>query len=94
MVSTDTSDGGNDLITYGAGRAIVLGGQGDDTITGGAGTAIVLGDSGMILAASSDTDRFGTLRRRSASTGDRQSVHSAQRAVCGAAGCDRLRRAA
>ena len=52
VVSTDPSDGGNDQITLGAGKAIVVGGQGDDTITGGTGTNIILGDSGMILAAS------------------------------------------
>ena len=48
VVSTDTSDGGDDTITIGSGRAIVVGGQGNDTIAGGVGTAIVLGDSGMI----------------------------------------------
>ena len=61
MVSTDTSDGGNDLITFGAGKAIVVGGQGNDTITGGNGTNIILGDAGAIFAASADTNRFGDL---------------------------------
>ena len=60
VVSTDPSDGGNDQITLGAGKAIVVGGQGDDTITGGTGTNIILGDSGMILAASTGA-QFGTL---------------------------------
>ena len=58
VVSTDPSDGGNDQITLGAGKAIVVGGQGDDTITGGSGTNIILGDSGAILAASTG-DQFG-----------------------------------
>ena len=60
VVSTDPADGGNDQITLGAGKAIVVGGQGDDTITGGTGTNIILGDSGQILAASSGA-QFGTL---------------------------------
>ncbi len=61
VASTDTSDGGNDQITIGSGRSIVVGGQGDDTITGGSGTSVILGDSGRIYSASSDTNRFGDL---------------------------------
>ena len=63
MVSTDPTDGGNDQITIGSGKAIVVGGAGDDTITGGTGTNIILGDSGMILAAADSTpsSRFGLL---------------------------------
>ena len=49
--STDTWDGGNDVITVGSGQAIVVGGYGNDQITGGAGTNIILGDSGAIFAA-------------------------------------------
>ena len=61
VASTDYADGGNDQITIGAGRAIVVGGQGSDTITGGSGTNVILGDSGRIFAAGEDTNRFGTL---------------------------------
>ena len=59
--STDTADGGNDQITIGSGRAIVVGGAGNDTITGGSGTSVILGDSGAIYAAAADTNQFGTL---------------------------------
>ena len=61
VASTDPTDGGNDTITIGSGRAIVVGGQGDDTITGGSGTNVILGDNGRIFAAGEDTNRFGTL---------------------------------
>ena len=37
VASTTPADGGNDTITIGAGKAIVVGGLGNDTITGGTG---------------------------------------------------------
>ena len=61
VASTTPSDGGNDQITIGSGKAIVVGGAGSDTITGGSGTNIILGDAGRIFAAGSDTNRFGDL---------------------------------
>ena len=61
VASTTPSDGGDDTITIGAGRAIVVGGGGNDTITGGGGTNIILGDDGRIFAAGIDDNRFGTL---------------------------------
>jgi Ca2+-binding RTX toxin-like protein len=61
VASTDTWDGGNDHITIGSGRSIVVGGQGNDTITGGSGTSVILGDAGAVFAASHDTNRFGDL---------------------------------
>ena len=61
VASTDFLSGGNDTITIGAGRSIVVGGEGDDTITGGSTTTVMLGDNGSIFAAGADTDRFGDL---------------------------------
>ena len=46
--STDTSVGGDDTITTGAGNDIILGGVEADTITAGAGQNILLGDNGEI----------------------------------------------
>ena len=61
VTSTDFTYGGDDTITIGSGRAIVIGGKGDDTILGGSTTNVMLGDSGAIYAAASDADRFGAL---------------------------------
>ena len=62
-------DGGNDHITVGAGKAIVVGGQGDDTITGGSGTNVILGDSGRDLRRSVTTrTRSARCRSRSGSS--------------------------
>ncbi len=47
--STDTSIGGEDTITGGSGRNVLLGGQANDTITGGADRDFVLGDNGTAL---------------------------------------------
>ena len=57
------SDGGDDMISVGAGQAIVVGGAGNDTITGGSGTNIILGDNGRIYAAQQQSiaTQFGTL---------------------------------
>src|SRR5262249_54434037 len=61
VTSTDFTYGGDDHITIGSGRAIVIGGKGRDTIQGGSTTSVMLGDSGAIYAASSNSDRFGDL---------------------------------
>ncbi len=61
VASTDPTDGGNDNITIGAGRAIVVGGGGADHITGGTGTNIILGDDGRIFSAGANTNPFGQL---------------------------------
>ena len=72
ITSTDTGIGGDDTITTGTGTDIIIGGTGADTITAsdltknasGAyvnadGRNLVFGDNGQIIAASSDTSRFG-----------------------------------
>src|SRR5205085_1769751 len=81
--STDVLLGGDDKITIGSTRAIVIGGKGKDTIKGGSATSIMLGDSGAIYAASSDTNRFGDLpitlgmvRTLSPETGDKDSIQT------------------
>ena len=61
VASTTPGDGGDDTITIGSGKSIVVGGMGNDRITGGSDTNVILGDSGMILSASADTNRFGDL---------------------------------
>ena len=61
VMSTDPTDAGNDTITIGSGRAIVVGGGGNDTITGGSGTNVILGDNGEIDGVSGNPDPFGTL---------------------------------
>ena len=65
VASTTPADGGNDQITIGAGKAIVVGGKGDDTITGGNGTNVILGDSGAIFSASPTRTGSATCRSRS-----------------------------
>src|SRR5262249_10791013 len=61
VASIDYAIGGNDTITIGSGRSIVVGGIGNDTITGGSGTSVILGDSGAIYAASDNVHPFGSL---------------------------------
>src|SRR5206468_7479434 len=61
VASTSPADGGDDVVTVGSGQAIVIGGQGSDRITGGTGTNLIFGDSGTVFAASSNSDRFGSL---------------------------------
>ncbi|EMI55710.1 calcium-binding protein [Rhodopirellula sallentina] len=46
--TTDTSIGGNDIITAGAGDDVALGGAADDTIDGDAGLDVLMGDNGRI----------------------------------------------
>ena len=72
IMSLDTAVGADDTITTGTGTDIIIGGTGADTITAsdltknasGAyvnadGRNLVFGDNGQIIAASSDTSRFG-----------------------------------
>ncbi|TFG35815.1 MAG: hypothetical protein E4H45_02320, partial [Nitrospirales bacterium] len=48
IVSTVTSQGGNDVITTGSGNKHVIAGYGSDTVTTGSGDDIVHGDNGII----------------------------------------------
>ena len=48
--TTDPNDGGNDVITSGAGYDFIFGGTGDDRITAGAGNDLVFGDHGKVEA--------------------------------------------
>ncbi|MDX6411745.1 MAG: hypothetical protein QOE91_1261, partial [Gaiellaceae bacterium] len=61
VVSTNSTDGGNDLITVGSGSILVVGGYGNDTITGGTDSNLIIGDNGAVEAALADTPRFGAL---------------------------------
>ena len=49
IISTDTSIGGNDLITAGNGFNVIVGGFGADHILGGDNTDVVLGDNGHAI---------------------------------------------
>ena len=49
IISTDTSIGGNDIITAGSGLNIILGGFGADDMTGGSDRDVVLGDNGHAI---------------------------------------------
>ncbi|MDG1412692.1 MAG: hypothetical protein P8Q89_01220, partial [Alphaproteobacteria bacterium] len=53
---TGQSAGGDDTITLGAGRRVVIGGGGDDTITGGDGRSIVAGDNADLVLKPSEDD--------------------------------------
>ncbi|MEI6158524.1 MAG: hypothetical protein WCP77_01720, partial [Roseococcus sp.] len=47
-ISATSSEGGNNVITGGAGDKVLIGGGGHNTITGGAGNDIILGGGGTI----------------------------------------------
>src|SRR5262249_518769 len=51
LTSTDTTFGGNDVITAGTGNDTALGGPGSDQIDGGDGDDVLLGDNGSVTIA-------------------------------------------
>ena len=61
ILSTNSTDGGNDTINVGSGSVIAIGGYGSDTITGGTDSNVIIGDNGEIDAAAADSPRFGSL---------------------------------
>ncbi|MGH2998422.1 MAG: beta strand repeat-containing protein, partial [Gaiellaceae bacterium] len=56
LTSIAPSFGGDDHITTGAGRDLIIGGQGGDTIDAGEGNNVVVGDNGRIDFNSTDSD--------------------------------------
>lgn len=61
ITTTDSTIGGNDLITGDSGNDIALGGAGNDTISGNLGNDSLLGDNGQIIFMGGVISRIETL---------------------------------
>ncbi len=59
-VASSLDGGGNDIITTGAGRDLVIGGTGADNINAGAGFNFVLGDHGTLTLSANIVTNFAT----------------------------------